>query len=217
MGTPYRNYASTLTLAETTFQVTFQTWTSTYESGNVFESCWKISQTSGGTLNYGTIFPATGFSSGTWPAVYVYKILNYDGYSGYILVRSVDNVSTIPVINADITATGNGVVDRVGLDYIYTLGTYNIDERPRVTHNQSLYEVAVHQHPLGAGGLPGPPGAWTANANSNVLPLDAPSGPPYGLSTISTINTGTPGLQDITNIGTYTAPNFLNMLYIIKY
>ena len=216
MGTPYRNYASTLNLAQTTFEVTFQTWASTYYINN-FESCWKISQTSGGTLNYGTIFPAGGFSSGTWPNVYVYKILNYDGYSGYVLVRSVDGVTPIPVINTDITATGNGVVDRVGLDYIYTLGTYCVDERPKVTHNQSVYEVATHSHPLGAGGLPGPNGAWTASVNSNVLPLASPCGPPYGQSTISTIATGTPGLEDITNIGTYTAPNFLNMLYIIKY
>ena len=217
MGTPFRNYAKTLDLTQTTFVVTFQTWTSSYVTNPAIQSCWKISQTSGGTLNFGTLFPATGFSSGTWPAVYVSQILQYDGYSGYIIVTSADGVSAIPTVNADITAEGNGVIDQVESDYIYTLGTYGVKQRPTVTHNQTTLEVATHNHPAstdGSGSLAtGTAQIAAANGYSAITPL----GIPYGQSTISSITTGPTGYSTFTNIGTYTAPNFLNLLYIIKY
>jgi hypothetical protein len=224
MGTPYRNYFSNEDLTKPNFQIEFQTWTSTYIDNPGYEACWYISQTIGGTLNLGTKFVGTTISSGpAWPDTYVTKILNYNGYQGFIIVRNTNNLLPIPSTGGvNLTITANGVVDRIPTttgDYIYTLGTYNVNGRAAVTHNQTIDEVATHQHAMGAAGPVGPPDSYVVGAPylaNSILPLASPGGPPYGQSTISTIGTGPPGLPDVTNIGTYTAPNFLNMLYIIK-
>jgi hypothetical protein len=77
--------------------------------------------------------------------------------------------------------------------------------------------VATHNHPAssdGSGSLAtGTAQIAAANGYSAITPL----GIPYGQSTISSITTGPTGYSTFTNIGTYTAPNFLNMVYIIKY
>lgn len=224
MGTPYRNYFSNEDLTKPNFQIEFQTWTSTYIDNPGYEACWYISQTIGGTLNLGTKFVGTTISSGpAWPDTYVTKILNYNGYQGFIIVRNTNNLLPIPSTGGvNLTITANGVVDRIPTttgDYIYTLGTYNVNGRAAVTHNQTIDEVATHQHAMGAAGPVGPANSFVVGAPylaNSILPLASPGGPPYGQSTISTIGTGPPGLPDVTNIGTYTAPNFLNMLYIIK-
>jgi hypothetical protein len=224
MGTPYRNYFSNQDLTKPNFQIEFQTWTSTYIDNPGYEACWYISQTIGGTLNLGTKFVGDTISSGpAWPDTYVTKILNYNGYQGFIIVRNTNNLLPIPSTGGvNLTITANGVVDRIPTttgDYIYTLGTYNVNGRAAVTHNQTIDEVATHQHAMGAAGPIGPPDSYVVGAPylaNSILPLASPGGPPYGQSTISTIGTGPPGLPDVTNIGTYTAPNFLNMVYIIK-
>lgn len=219
MGTPVRNYAQTFNNAEPFVGIGFQSWTSTYITNPAIQACWKINSTYRGTLNYGTIFPV-GTVEGLGIAVYVSQILQYDGYQGYIIVTSADGVSSIPNFGSAFKqAQGQGTIEQVGGDFIYTIGSFNVLGRPLVTHNQTPLEVATHQHAMGSGGNNGPPNSFVVFAGSlanSVLPEQAPGGPPFGQSTISSITTGPPGFPTTTNIGTYTAPNFINMLYIIK-
>ena len=221
MGTPFRNYFTNENLAKPNFSVSFQTWSSTYIDNPGYESCWKITQTNGGTLNLGTKFMGDTISFGPWPNMYVTKILQYDGYQGYIIVRNENNFTSIPSTGgAVLTAIANGVVDRFPTttgDYIYTLGTPGVFGRNNVTHNQTALESAVHSHGFGSGAINGPSLVVLAGSiGGPVLPTGAQTSPPNTLSTISTIATGPPGFPDVSNIGTYTAPNFINMLYIIK-
>ena len=224
MGTPYRNYFANEDLTKPNFQIQFQEWTSSYVS-DPSETCWKILQTNGGTLNLGTKFmgDTVSFSTvGPWPNIYVTKILQYDGYQGYIIVRNENNLSPVPTNNgATLTISANGVVERfptVTGDYIYTLGTPGVFGRNTVTHNQTAEESATHSHGFGSGGVNGPSLVVLAGSiGGPVLPTGLPgTSPPFGQSTISTIATGPVGFETTTNIGTYTAPNFINMLYIIK-
>jgi hypothetical protein len=223
MGTPFRNYFSNENLAKPNFSISFETWSSTYVT-DPSEACWKITQTNGGTLNLGTKFMGgtVSFSTvGPWPNIYVTQILQYDGYQGYIIVRNENNLLPVPTTNgANLTISANGVVDRFPTttgDYIYTLGTPGVFGRNNVTHNQTDLEAAVHTHGFGSGGINGPSLVVLAGSiGGPVLPTGAQTSPPNTLSTISSITTGPTGFSTTTNIGTYTAPNFINMLYIIK-
>jgi hypothetical protein len=221
MGTPYRNYNANFDLSKPNFQVQFQTWSSTYVTNPVIQQCWKITQTIGGTLNLGSVFIGSTISFGPWPDMFVSQILDYDGFQGYIIVTNYNAVTQIPSTNgATLTATAIGVVDRFPPntgDFIYTLGTPGVFGRNNVTHNQTDLEAAVHSHGFGSGGVNGPSLVVLAGSiGGPVLPTGAQTSPPNTLSTISTIGTGPPGFPDVSNIGTYTAPNFINMLYIIK-
>jgi hypothetical protein len=217
MGTPYRNYAQTFNNTKPSVLISFQSWTSTYITNPAIQACWKISSTSSGTLNFGTLFPV-GSVEGLSIAVYVSQILIYDGYEGYIIVTSADGVSSIPNFGGAFkSGQGQGTIEQAGGDFIYTLGSFNVLGRPLVTHNQTKFEVAVHQHNMGPDGFPPfPPAANTAQLNTGIRAVQNPGGVVAGQSTISTIGTGPPGFEDVTNVGTYTAPNFINMLYIIK-
>jgi hypothetical protein len=218
MGTPYRNYAQTFNNAKPSILIQFQSWPSTYITNPAIQACWKIDQTSTGTLNFGTLFPV-GSVEGLGIAVYVSQILVYDGYQGYIIVTSADGVSSIPDFGAAFkSGQGQGTIEQAGGDFIYTLGSYNVLGRPLVTHNQTKFEVAVHQHNSGPDGFPPfPPGTNVVTALAgNIRPSLNPLGVVVGQSTISSIATGPAGFSDVTNVGTYTAPNFINMLYIIK-
>jgi len=211
MGTPYRNYTSTI-FSPSQFQVYVQSWVSDFAPiATPSAKTWKINQTVGGTLNYGTMFPASGIPLPGFPTLYVSQILSYDGYQGYIVVKSI-NGAAIPDIPGGnqiiVQADGTAPQDNSGT-YLYTLGSYGVTSGyPQVTRNQKAIEVASHTHTFrntaffGSTGLangPDEPGKGVdpnAQTGSNQL------------STISTVGA--------TNIGTYTAPNFINMLYIIK-
>ena len=211
MGTPYRNYTSTI-FSPSPFQIYVQSWVSDFAPiATPSAKTWKINQTVGGTLNYGTMFPASGIPLPGFPTLYVSQILSYDGYQGYIVVKSI-NGATIPDIPGGnqiiVQADGTAPQDNSGT-YLYTLGSYGVTSGyPQVTRNQKAAEVASHTHTFrntaffGSTGLangPDEPGKGVdpnAQTGSNQL------------STISTVGA--------TNIGTYTAPNFINMLYIIK-
>ena len=211
MGTPYRNYTSTI-FSPSRFQAYVQSWQSDFSPSTVSSTTqtWKINQTVGGTLNYGTMFPASGISQPGYPTVYVSNILSYNGYQGYIVVKSINNVA-IPQTLGQIIAQGDGTVpqDASGT-YLYTLGSYGATSGyPQVTHNQTTAEVGAHTHTFrntaffGSTGLANGPDQPGKGVDPN-----APTSSNQ-LSTISTVGA--------TNIGTYTAPNFINMLYIIKY
>ena len=211
MGTPYRNYASTIN-TPVQFQVSFETWKSDFVNpASTMMQTWYITQTIGGTLNYGTLFPAAGITQPSWPDVYVSEILSYDGNQGYIVVRSVNNSPIPSTIGGTTTAKANGTVaqDASGT-YLYTLGSYNADSAyPQVTRNQTQNEVYPHTHTYSQ---------TTTSANvqnftgTTIFSVNAATNVQTGLNTSNTIST-----IGVVNTGTYTAPNFLNMLYIIKY
>lgn len=217
MGTPFRNYAQTFNNAAPFVGIGFNSWTSTYITNPAIQACWKITSTYRGTLNYGTIFPV-GSVEGLGIAVYVSQILQYDGNQGYIIVTSADGVSSIPNFGSAFKqGQGQGTIEQAGGDFLYTLGSFNVVGRPLVTHNQTNLEVAVHQHNMGPDGFPPfPTGPSIATVTPNIRAVLNPGGVVVGQSTISTIGTGPVGFEDSSNIGTYTAPNFINMLYIIK-
>jgi hypothetical protein len=212
MGTPYRNYTSTI-FSPSRFQIYVQSWLSDFSPPATPSSkTWKINQTVGGTLNFGTMIPASGIPLPGFPTLYVSQILSYDGYQGFIVVKSVNNaaIPDIPGGNQIIVQADGTVPQDNSGTYLYTLGSYGVTSGyPQVTHNQTAAEVGKHTHIyrntafFGSTGLadgafqPGKGVDDNAQTGSNQL------------STISTIGT--------TNVGTYTAPNFLNMLYIIKF
>jgi len=252
MGTPFRNYASTID-TPVQFQVNFQTWQSDFVNPAISTmQTWKITQTIGGTLNYGTLFPAAGFTLPSFPNVYVSKILSYDGNQGYIVVRSVNN-TPIPSTGSNVSfARANGTVaqDASGT-YLYTLGSYGANSAyPQVTHNQTLDEVVTHDHLHaitfpnpntpgngyvgyqeiftttsggGQGGIGYFSGALRAPdfivPNTNNLPTNPVTVGVNNISTISSFNVSAnvPPYENPTNVGTYTAPNFINMVYLIKF
>jgi hypothetical protein len=176
--------------------------------------------------------------------MYVSQILNYDGYQGFIIVSSYGGVTPIPsTAGATLTATANGVVSRLPPttgDFVYTLGSPGVLGRNNVTHNQTRDEVAVHSHihridppgPTGNGlvgfteqfsSLPSNPVSGELRNGDYIATSPLPTSPVIvgtnNTSTISTfqVSTAVPGgYENPTNIGTYTAPNFINMLYIIK-
>ena len=211
MGTPFRNYNSTIE-TPVQFQVTFETWKSDFVNpASTMMQTWLIRQTIGGTLNYGTLFPSAGFTLPSFPDVYVSQILSYDGNQGYVVVRSVNN-SPIPSTGSNASfARANGTVaqDASGT-YLYTLGSYNANSAyPQVTRNQKQNEVYPHTHTYSQ---------LTTNSavqnflGTNIYSVNAPGTGTTGYNTSNTIST-----LGIVNTGTYTAPNFINMLYIIKY
>ena len=211
MGTPLRNYIGSNVLSAPSFQCSVQTWQSDFAPSTVssVSQTWKISQTVGGTLNYGTFFPANAITQPGYPSVYVSNILSYDGNVGYVVVKSVNN-TPIPTTLGTITARGSGTVpqDAAGT-YLYTLGSYGAESGyPQVTHNQKGAEVGGHTHSYNRYGLFGSTGL----ANGNIDPSKSSAFQDTGSNQISSIST-----VGATNVGTYTAPNFINMLYIIRY
>jgi hypothetical protein len=156
------------------------------------------------------MFPAAGIPLPGFPTLYVSQILSYDGYQGYIVVKSINGASIpdIPGGNQIIVqADGTAPQDNSGT-YLYTLGSYGATSGyPQVTHNQTAAEVGVHTHSYNRYGVFGSTGL----ANGTLDPSKSSSfidTSPNQISTISTIG--------VTNVATYTAPNFINMLYIIK-
>ena len=212
MGTPYRNYTSTI-FSPSRFQIYVQSWLSDFSPpATPSAKTWKINQTVGGTLNFGTMIPASGIPLPGFPTLYVSQILSYDGYQGYIVVKSVNNaaIPDIPGGNQIIVQADGTVPQDNSGTYLYTLGSYGVTSGyPRVTRNQTAAEVGPHTHTFrntaffGSTGLANGPDQPGKGVDPNA---------PTSLNQVSTIST-----IGVTNVGTYTAPNFLNMLYIIKF
>jgi hypothetical protein len=250
MGTPKKPFATIPGITDKYITMTAQTWATGYVPSNISTiQAWKISNVQGGTLNYGTRLNSVSAPGGvTFPQMYISSILQFDGNpagSGYVVVRSVDNVTPIPRI--PITSTINvtyayGVIDTsvVGADSPYNLATYNIEGHPFTTRLQSRDEVAVHTHiqaqdhegPGPGNGLVGsqidysslpsnyldgflPNGDYI---NTSPLPISPVIAGTNNISTISTVavSASNPPAENPINRAYQTAPNFLNMLYIIK-
>ena len=250
MGTPKKPFATTPSITDKYITMTAQTWATGYVPSNISTiQAWRISNVQGGTLNYGTRLNSVSAPGGvTFPQMYISSILQFNGNpagSGYVVVRSVDNVTPIPRI--PITSTINvtyayGVIDTsvVGADSPYNLATYNIEGHPFTTRLQSRDEVAVHTHiqaqdpatPGTGNGLAGsqiiystlptnyqdgflPNGDYI---NTSPLPISPVIAGTNNISTISTVavSASNPPAENPINRAYQTAPNFLNMLYIIK-
>jgi len=224
MGTPYRNVNNNLvpTLAQITLQVL--SWESQYNTTSLNPSApgsqvstlstWKIFSKSGPVLNYGTLFPGTAVSvTGSpgvvFPDMYISSIIAYPGGpsdQGYILMKSRDGVTPIPRVpnTSTIIAIGQGAVSATpGSIVPYKLGTPGDIGVATTYRNQLGIEVGSHQHNGAADRQSSAvPGFNFSIGNAN------PIGPPF-TPTVSTLGAGQ-------NIATPKAPNFLNMVYIIR-
>ena len=224
MGTPYRNYSLTNIPSIPTINLQAQTSDSAYNTTSLTGggtqvssvTTWYITSKIGPVLNYGTVFPGNSITvvgtSVTFPSVYVSSIIAYEGAAndtGFIVLRSVDGTSPIPRVPATstIAAVGQGVAGTLpgGADTPYFLGSANVEGRSQVTHNQKGIEVGQHNHKgtadfniLGSVALP--------NTSCGTGGFTQPNYQPY-VSSTSYLSR---------NVGTYTAPNFLNMAYIIR-
>lgn len=222
MGTPYRNYTMTTIPSVPTIDLQAKTSDSAYNTTSLAGGAqvsslttWYITSKIGPVLNYGTVFPGNTITvSGaavTFPSLYISSIIAYEGAAndtGYILLRSVDGTSPIPrvPITSTILAVGQGIAGTLpaGIDIPYTLGSANVEGRSQVTRNQKGIEVGSHTHQgvpdTTSSAIPGS-GYRVGNGgftNANYQPY---------VSTTANVTR---------NVGTYTAPNFLNMTYIIR-
>ena len=161
----------------------------------------------------------TQFSTGTY-TLYVSAILSGGGQDGYYLMQNVDNTTIYPVVGvsdppAPIVITATGYYNPGALPYrrqAYEVGSYNDDggANTRVSHNQTQLEVGPHTH-LGV-----PDKASSAIVGTGY---SVGNGGSTGWPQESYINTRLPAgdTANHQNYGTKTAPNFLNMFYIIRY
>jgi len=240
MGAPYANTNGTVngTVNQVPYlKVYFVPWQTDYVivANEPFRQCWKIGSVEGQStaININTLFPSDGFGAGAsgYPSVYVDTILEFDGYVGYIIVRSIDG-STIPTTNPGVglefTARGAGV----RADGNYPLQGFNYEGRARTTRTQQMDEIAPHNHHYFAAVENQPP--YTAimynigQPNPELPNVDYIVRPPTSVDPVynrtsfnatnilSTISTVSLPLK-VQNIATGTAPNFVNMSYIIKY
>jgi hypothetical protein len=224
MGTPYRNVNNNLvpSLAQITLQVL--SWESQYNTTSLNPtspgsqistlSTWKIFTKTGPVLNYGTLFPGsavtvTGSPGVVFPDMYISSIIAYPGGpsdQGYILMKSRDGVTPIPRVpnTSTIIAVGQGAVSATPGSLVpYKLGTPGDVGVATTYRNQLGIEVGDHQHNGAADRQSSAiPGYNFSIGNAN------PIGPPY-TPTVSTLGAGQ-------NIATPKAPNFLNMVYIIR-
>jgi microcystin-dependent protein len=224
MGTPYRNYTLANIPSIPNINLQAQTSDSAYNTTSLTGggtqvssvTTWYITSKIGPVLNYGTVFPGNSITvvgtSVTFPSVYVSSIIAYEGAAndtGFIVLRSVDGTSPIPRVPATstIAAVGQGVAGTLpgGADTPYFLGSANVEGKSQVTRNQKGIEVGQHNHKgtadfniLGSVALP--------NTACGTGGFTQPNYQPY-VSTPTYLSR---------NVGTYTAPNFLNMTYIIR-
>ena len=237
MGAPYTNTNGTVngTVNQVPYlKVYFTPWQTDYVNTPI-RQCWKIGSVDGQStaINIGTLFPADGFGAGAsgYPNVYVDTILEFDGYVGYIIVCSHDGTTPLPTTNPgaglEFTARGAGI----RADGTYPFQGFNYEGRAKTTRTQQMDEVAPHNHHYFAAVQNQPP--YTAimynigQPNPESPNVDYIVRPPTSVDPVynrtsfnatnilSTISTVSLPLK-VQNIATTTAPNFVNMSYIIK-
>ena len=237
MGAPYANTNGTVngTVNQVPYlKVYFTPWQTDYVNTPI-RQCWKIGSVDGQStaINIGTLFPADGFGAGAsgYPNVYVDTILEFDGYVGYIIVCSHDGTTPLPTTNPspglEFTARGAGI----RADGTYPFQGFNYEGRARTTRTQQMDEVAPHNHHYFSAVENQPP--YTAimynigQPNPESPNVDYIVRPPTSVDPVynrtsfnatnilSTISTVSLPLK-VQNIATSTAPNFVNMSYIIK-
>ena len=238
MGAPYANTTGTVngTVNKVPYlKVYFTPWQTDYVNTPI-RQCWKIGSVDGQStaINIGTLFPADGFGAGAsgYPNVYVDTILEFDGYVGYIIVCSHDGTTPLPTTNPgaglEFTARGAGI----RADGTYPFQGFNYEGRAKTTRTQQMDEVAPHNHQFFKRSVNRPTSYSAYFYDTGSQAPDAPWPdyavfPPTSIDPIynvtqfnapnilSTISTTSLPLK-VQNIATTTAPNFVNMSYIIK-
>ena len=226
MGTPYRNYANSVIPNIPSASVLATTIDSVYNTTNLIGTgtqvstltTWRMTFKQGPALNYGTVFPGASINTAggvVFPTLYISSIIRYPGGVddlGFLVLRSVDGVSPIPRIpgTSTIGAYAQGTTPTIpdppqtyypGVPY--TLGSPNVGGRLLTSRVQAGIEVGVHQH--------------RGTPDFNILGSAAFPNTSAGTGGLTDFNF----LPDVSTIGPQaksmpTAPNFLNMLYIIK-
>jgi len=220
MGTPYRNYTNSIIPTLPSFSMQCKTSDSAYNTtsltggGTQISSLttWYITSKIGPALNYGSLIPGNAVtvagSSVTFPNMYISSIIQYEGAAndtGFIVLRSIDGtpIPRIPTTST-IGAVGQGTTGTVpGGDAPFFLGSPNLDGNRYTTRNQKGIEVGAHNHKgtadfniLGSVALPNTACGTGGYTQANFQPY---------VSTLQSQNAAMP-----------TAPNFLNMSYIIR-
>ena len=224
MGTPRKTYSSTqVGNGGPTIQIEATTSDSFYNTGIggaqiLTLTTLRINNKTGGALNYGSYIPSgsvfvNSASYPGFPAMYVSSIIQYGGKPndiGYVLLRSCNDITPIPRIptTSTITAVFQGVAFGAqlpaGVDIPYKYGTANVAGNAVTTRNQDINEVAAHNHQ----GVPD-----TNSAALVGLDLRAGNGGFTSSNYLPYVDNPSNRSQ---NLAYYTAPNFLNMVYIIK-
>jgi hypothetical protein len=220
MGTPYRNYTNSIIPSLPSFSMQCTTSDSAYNTTNLSGggtqisslTTWFITSKVGPALNYGSLIPGNAVtvagSSVTFPNMYISSIIQYNGAAndtGFIVLRSIDGtpIPRIPTTST-IGAVGQGTSGTIpGGDAPFFLGSPNLNGNRFTTRNQRGIEVGSHQHRgtadyniLGSAAFP--------NTSAGTGGLTQANFQPY-VSTLQSQNAAMP-----------TAPNFLNMSYIIR-
>ena len=220
MGTPYRNYTNSIIPSIPSFSIQATTSDSAYNTtsltggGTQISSLttWFITSKIGPALNYGSLIPGNSVtvagSSITFPNMYISSIIQYNGAAndtGFIVLRSIDGtpIPRVPTTST-IGAVGQGITGTViGGDAPFFLGSPNLEGNRYTTRNQKGIEIGAHNHKgtadfniLGSVALP--------NTACGTGGFTQPNYQPY-VSTLQSQNAAMP-----------TAPNFLNMSYIIR-
>jgi hypothetical protein len=188
--------------------ITFTTaGTSSYQYLPTDNTTWNISGTTYGTLVIGTVFPSV---PGVTGSVYVKSIITYDGNAGQILVQNGPGIGTpLPNFATATTIVSQGVINPFTAgNAMYDLGSAGIYGNAQPYRTQDPTEVGVHTHSY----INGP------DTTDNVAGGTSLCG--FGTKTSGT-NSGSGQIQApaITNTSLQypTAPNFVNMSYIIKF
>lgn len=190
MGAPTASYSCSITY--------YTASANTYSATNAL---WFVSSTNGGTINVNTFFPGAVGDSGL--GVYVVKFVNWSGNSGYVLVANYNGAPNVPFVSSATPVT----VASVGVrSNTYNPGYFNMTNVANVTHQQLAEEVGGHTHPYNFGG-----GTQYSIAGAPIQFGNQPftSGANSGSGQV-----GSPAV--VANVATPTAPNYINMFYIIK-
>jgi microcystin-dependent protein len=180
---------------------------SSYQISPTDYTTWLISARTLGTLVVGTLFPNVPGSPGG-VGVVVTKIITFDGTSGQILVQSrVAPGTVLPNFTTATSIVSQGVVNpNNAVSPLYNLGTQGIYGNPQPYRTQDPTEVGVHVHNY----INGPDTTDNVAGGTSLCGFGTKqSGTNSGAGTI---NAGASN----TSLQYSTAPNFVNMSYIIK-
>jgi hypothetical protein len=164
---------------------------------------WSITNCTG-TINVGTFFPDIGDQN---QGMYIQQFLKYGGTgASLVLMGNATGSATFPLFAAG-TINSEGVLARAPVyrDELYKVGTFGFQEERNVARKQQPTEVAEHTHTFTSGGGTS---YNVSGANLAIGSNGVPTSEPNTLPSIA----GTPTAQPYP-----TAPNYINMFYVIKY
>ena len=202
MGAPNQDYGCYVTYG------TYNTSpgpTVTIPNVTVYTNAVWIIQSCTGTINVGTFFPGIGDNN---QGMYIQQILVYGGTGvSYVLMGNSTGSPTFPVFPGNSTIFSQGVISRqpVQRGEVYQVGNFGFLGERNVARKQQPTEVGEHTHTFTSGG------GTSYNVSGGNLAIGSNPVPTSEPNTLPTIN-GTQVAQPYP-----TAPNYINMFYLIKY